>query len=163
MANRPNTACCLKPKYSSTYMDLGSGRYVNMQRSQRVKFALFTKILFRLLDKCGETILLSQARVLVSSVLRGHKEQRRSQMISKYRMILVSNTTTTPMISAAAAASCPAPPSTLVDSVETVLRALVGEIYWRRAHSYMRVYIARHNDILLPPKNTHLKIGPHAA
>jgi hypothetical protein len=106
--------------------------YINTKRNQRVKFVLFTKILFRLLEQSEETVLRNNARRLVSSIVR------------KSRM---------------GDPSC----SPLFESLERHLRTLVGEMHWRRAHGYMRYYVAQYREILLPPKNLHRKISSHAA
>jgi hypothetical protein len=108
--------------------------HINSQRNQRIKFALFTKILIKLLDeKSGDEDLLKDARQLVAKTVRGSHRIRDST-------------------------SC-----CLIVSVEESLRNLVGEIHWRRAHGYMRFYVSRNPEILLPPKALHHMIGSHAA
>jgi hypothetical protein len=103
---------------------------INTQRNQRIKFALFTKILIKQLDeKSSDADLLKEARQLVTKTVRG------SDSTSCY----------------------------LIISVEESLRDLVGEIHWRRAHGYMRFYVSRNPEILLPPKALHHMIGSHAA
>jgi hypothetical protein len=107
---------------------------INTQRNQRIKFALFTKILIKQLDeKSSDADLLEEARQLVTKTVRGSHRIRDST-------------------------SC-----YLIISVEESLRDLVGEIHWRRAHGYMRFYVSRNPEILLPPKALHDMIGSHAA
>jgi hypothetical protein len=109
----------------------------SQQRNQRLRFALFIKILLKRIEVSGDTILHHRVKHLLSSITR-----RRSQMgrVPPNDYIMIP----------------------LVDLLESQLRDLVGEIHWRRAHGYMRFYISRKEDFLPPPKKDFHNIS-HAA
>jgi hypothetical protein len=113
------------------------GSKESQQRNQRLRFALFIKILFKRIEVSGDTILHHRAKHLLTSITR-----RQSQMgrVPPDDYIIIP----------------------LVDSLESQLRDLVGETHWRRAHGYMRFYIARKGDFLPPPKKDFHNIS-HAA
>ena len=92
---------------------------IKSQRSQRLKFALFIKILFKRLEDSGETALRDNAKQILLELTERSK--------------------------GGDPACLP-----LLDKLEIYLRELVGEIHWRRAHGYMRYYIARNGGFLLP-------------